>query len=123
MSTPEQKNTDQSQAQKPVVTLTPAAIDKVISMLEKEDKQGYCLRLGVTSGGCAGLSYDLRFQKEPYENDIVIEQGSVKVLINKESVASLQGTEVDYKDSLKESGFKYQNPKAKNTCSCGISFS
>ncbi len=107
----------------PVITLTPPAIEKVKSMMAKEGKEGFCLRLGVVTGGCAGLSYDMRFQKEPYENDTVLEQGDLKILINPEALSFLKDLQIDYVDTLKVSGFQYRNPNAKSSCGCGTSFS
>ena len=105
------------------VTLTDAAVAKIKAMMEKEGKPGYGLRLGVVTGGCAGLSYDMRFQKAPYENDMVVEQGDLKIFVNAESIDFLKGIEIDYIDTLKESGFKYHNPNASSSCGCGTSFS
>lgn len=105
------------------ILLTFAAIEKIKAMMAKEGKDGHCLRLGVVTGGCAGLSYDMRFQKNPYENDIVLEQGDLKILINPESLPFLKGIQIDYVDTLKESGFQYKNPNAKSSCGCGTSFS
>ena len=105
------------------VALTDAAVMKIKAMMEKEGKPGYGLRLGVVTGGCAGLSYDMRFQKTPYENDLVVEQGGLKIFVNAESVDFLKGIEIDYIDTLKESGFKYRNPNASSSCGCGTSFS
>lgn len=107
----------------PVVTLTDAAAEKIRSMMAKESKQGYALRFGVTTGGCAGLSYEMKFQKNPYDNDIAFEQKGITVIVNQESLEFIQGVEIDYVDTLKESGFKYTNPKAKSSCGCGTSFS
>ncbi len=108
---------------KNIVTLTASAVAKIKNMMEKEGKSGHGLRVGVVTGGCAGLSYDLRFQKNPYENDTVIEQGDLKVFINPESLSFVTGIEIDYVDTLKESGFKYRNPNASSSCGCGTSFS
>lgn len=118
-----QQNTDISPSQSPVIHLTPAAVVKIKAMMEREGKQGYGLRFGVVTGGCAGLSYDLRFQKNSYDNDCVLEQDGIQIFVNKESVPFIQGIEVDYIDTLKESGFKYKNPNAKSSCGCGTSFS
>ena len=109
--------------QKPLVILTAAAAEKVRSMMLKEGKEGSGLRLGVVTGGCAGLSYDMRFQKKPYDNDVVLEQHGLKIYINEESAPFLKGVEIDYVDTLKESGFKYKNPNAQSSCGCGTSFS
>jgi len=111
------------QIQKPIVTLTDAAASKIKAMMEKEGKTGYALRFGVVTGGCAGLSYEMKFQKNPYDNDIAFEQKGIPVIINQESVEFVTGIEIDYVDTLRESGFKYKNPQAKSSCGCGTSFS
>ncbi len=107
----------------PIVTLTDAAAEKVKSMMAKEGKEGFALRVGVVTGGCAGLSYEMKFQKNPYDNDTVFEQKGLKVIVNQESEAFLKGIQIDYIDTLKESGFKYKNPNASSSCGCGTSFS
>lgn len=106
-----------------IIKLTDSAVEKILAMAKKDGKEGAYLRVGVVTGGCAGLSYDLRFQKNPYENDIVIDQGAIKVLVNTDSVPFIKGIEIDYVDTLKESGFQYKNPNATNSCGCGTSFS
>jgi iron-sulfur cluster assembly accessory protein len=116
------QNTTQS-SNAPVVTLTDAAIEKVKSMMAKEGKEGYALRVGVVTGGCAGLSYEMKFQKNPYDNDIVGQQKDLKIIVNQESASFLKGIQIDYVDTLKESGFKYKNPNASSSCGCGTSFS
>lgn len=105
------------------VTLTASAVEKIRSMMAREGKEGRCLRIGVVAGGCAGMSYDMRFQKEPYDNDIVFEQDDLKIVVNAESISFLSGVVIDYKDTLKESGFQYTNPNASSSCGCGTSFS
>lgn len=107
----------------PGVRLTPAAIAKVKEMIAREGKEGAGLRVGVVPGGCAGMSYDLRLQKAPYDNDIVFEQDGLRIFVNPESIPFLKGTQIDYVDTLKESGFKYKNPNASGSCGCGTSFS
>ncbi|MBF0489389.1 MAG: iron-sulfur cluster assembly accessory protein [Candidatus Omnitrophica bacterium] len=109
--------------QTPLITLTDSAVEKIRSMMAKEGKEGYALRFGLTTGGCAGLSYEMKFQKTPYENDIVFDQKGLTVIVNQESVEFIKGVEVDYIDTLRESGFKYKNPNAKSSCGCGTSFS
>ncbi len=116
-------NCMEQQTQKPIVTLTDQAAAKVQSMMLKEGKTGYALRFGVVTGGCAGLSYEMKFQKTPYENDIAFKQNGVAIIINQESVEFVKGIEIDYVDTLRESGFKYKNPIAKTSCGCGTSFS
>ncbi len=120
MDSPDLKNrTDTS---KPIVTLTDAAAVKVHALMEKEGKQDHGLRFGVMTGGCAGLSYDMRLQKNHFDNDIVFEDHGIKVFVNQESVEFVTGIVIDYVDTLKESGFKYRNPNAKGSCGCGTSF-
>lgn len=112
-----------SDIQHSIVTITPAAAEKIKSMMTKEGKTDYALRFGVVTGGCAGLSYEMKFQKNPYDNDIVFEQQGLKVIINQESAEFVKGVQIDYVDTLRESGFKYSNPNAKSSCGCGTSFS
>ena len=104
-----------------IVTLTEKAASKVKSLLEKENKQGYGLRVGVTPGGCSSYMYDIGLEKAPKENDIVIEEKGVKLFINPESIAFMKGSTVDYTDSLTNAGFKINNPNVKTTCGCGHS--
>jgi len=113
----------EQQTQQPVVTLTDAAAVKIQAMMLKEGKEGYALRFGVVTGGCAGLSYEMKFQKTPYENDIAFEQKGLNIIVNQESIEFVKGIEIDYVDTLRESGFKYKNPQAKSSCGCGTSFS
>ena len=108
---------------KPPVYLTEAAIEKIKAMQLKDHKEGSGLRVAVVTGGCAGLSYEMRFQKKPYDNDLIYEQDGIKLFVNPESIAFLNGTAIDYVDTLKESGFQYRNPNAQNSCGCGVSFS
>ena len=105
------------------IQLTPSAIEKVKNMMAKDGKEGSGLRVGVLTGGCAGLSYDLRFQKNSYDNDLIFEQGGIKIFMNPESVSALKGTVIDFVDTLKTSGFQYKNPNAQSSCGCGESFS
>ncbi len=106
-----------------LISLTPSAVEKIKAMMEKEGKAGYGLRFGVKTGGCAGLSYEMSFQKSHYDNDHVIEQNGIQIFINEESLSFIKGIRIDYIDTLKESGFKYSNPNAKSSCGCGTSFS
>ena len=116
-------NTVNTHTSTPLVTITDAAAVKIKDLMLKEGKQGQALRFGVSTGGCAGLSYEMKFQKSAYDNDIAFEQKGVKVIVNQESLEFIRGVEIDYVESLKESGFKYRNPSAKSSCGCGTSFS
>ena len=83
------------------------------------------LKIGVVSGGCSGLTYDLDFDSEitPQESDKIFEINGVKVLIDMRSFLYLAGTELDFTDGLAGEGFHFHNPNASRTCSCGESFS
>jgi len=111
----------QQQTREIIVTLTDKAANKVKSLLEKENKPDYGLRVGVTSGGCSSYMYDISLEKSPKENDVVIEEKGVKLFMNPESIAFMKGSTVDYVDSLTNAGFKINNPNVKTTCGCGHS--
>ena len=81
------------------------------------------VRVGVKSGGCSGLSYDLKFDKEKNEEDKVFEHNEVKIIVDKKSFLYLIGTTLDYSGGLNGTGFVFQNPNANRTCGCGESFS
>ena len=111
----------QQETKELIVTLTEKAANKVKSLLEKENKQGYGLRVGVTPGGCSSYMYDIGLEKAPKEDDIVIEEKGVKVFINPASIAFMKGSTVDYIDALTNAGFKINNPNVKTSCGCGHS--
>ncbi len=81
------------------------------------------VRVGVRSGGCSGLSYELDFDKEKKENDKLFEDLPVKIVVDKKSFLYLVGTTLDYSGGLNGKGFVFNNPNANRTCGCGESFS
>ncbi len=83
------------------------------------------LKIGVVSGGCSGLTYDLDFKADvtPAENDKVFQFADINVLVDMRSFLYLAGTELDYTTGLEGQGFHFHNPNASRTCSCGESFS
>ena len=81
------------------------------------------IRVGVKSGGCSGLSYELKFDKEIGENDKVFEDNNVKIAVEKKSFLYLAGTILEYSGGLNGKGFVFNNPNATRTCGCGESFS
>ena len=83
----------------------------------------YFLRIGVRGGGCSGLTYVLEFQNEPRDIDLELSAGSVKVRVDQMSLIYLQGTTVEYKETLSQSGFAFTNPNQKSKCGCDKSFS
>ncbi|MFK7832445.1 MAG: HesB/IscA family protein [Winogradskyella sp.] len=81
------------------------------------------VRVGVKSGGCSGLSYDLNFDKAQTEGDKVFEDNDVKIIVDKKSFLYLIGTTLEYSGGLNGTGFVFNNPNANRTCGCGESFS
>jgi iron-sulfur cluster assembly protein len=105
-----------------LVRLTEAAGRKVRALVERE-KQGEFLRVAITGGGCNGLSYKLKFTPEPKRGDILVRSSGVRVLVDPRTALYLKGTLLDYSTQLIAGGFKFSNPNAKASCSCGESFS
>ena len=81
------------------------------------------VRVGVKSGGCSGLSYELDFDKNKAEEDKMFEDNGVKIVVNKKSFLYLVGTTLEYSGGLNGKGFIFNNPNANRTCGCGESFS
>lgn len=81
------------------------------------------VRVGVKSGGCSGLSYDLDFDKSKKENDKLFVDNEVKIIVDKKSFLYLIGTTLEYSGGLNGKGFIFNNPNAERTCGCGESFS
>lgn len=98
---------------------------KVIELMHDEgyDYKTDFVRVGVKSGGCSGLSYDLKFDKEKDDDDKVFEDNGVKIIVDKKSFLYLIGTTLDYSGGLNGAGFVFNNPNANRTCGCGESFS
>jgi iron-sulfur cluster assembly protein len=106
-----------------MVTLTPQAVREVKRLLEKEGKTGQALRLMVKGGGCSGLSYDLEFDTQARERDLVYEFDGLKVFVDPKSYLYLKGITLDFSGGLNGKGFQFKNPNATGSCSCGESFS
>ena len=105
------------------VAMTDAALKEVKRLLDLQGITEGGLRLGVKGGGCSGLSYTVNFDDKIGEFDTVTEVDGVKVIVDAESLDLVDGTEIDFqKDGLNES-FRFNNPKVKDTCGCGESFS
>ncbi len=81
------------------------------------------VRVGVKSGGCSGLSYDLTFDNKTEEKDKVFEENGIKIVVDKQSFLYLVGTVLEYSGGLNGKGFVFNNPNANRTCGCGESFS
>ena len=81
------------------------------------------VRVGVKSGGCSGLSYQLKFDKMIQDNDKIFEDNGIKIVVDKKSLLYLVGTTLEYSGGLNGNGFVFTNPNANRTCGCGESFS
>ena len=91
-------------------------------MKEEGHQDTAFVRVGVTSGGCSGLSYDLGFDTKEREDDKLFEDNDIKILVNKKSFLYLIGTTLEYSGGLNGKGFVFNNPNALRTCGCGESF-
>jgi iron-sulfur cluster assembly protein len=105
-----------------LVQLTPAAGGKVAALIARE-AQGEFLRIAITGGGCNGLSYKLKFVPAPKRGDILVRTAHTQVLVDPKTALYLKGTHLDYSGAMVAGGFKFSNPNAKASCSCGESFS
>lgn len=105
-----------------LVLLTPAAGTKVAALIARE-KQGEFLRIAISGGGCNGLSYKMKFVPEPRRGDILVRSAGARVIVDSKSALYLKGTHLDYSAAMVSGGFKFSNPNAKASCSCGESFS
>lgn len=109
------------EADERLVRVTEAAATKLASLRER-DASGDFLRVRVTGGGCSGLAYKLTFVDQPKAGDLLVRSGSACLLIDTKSALYLKGMTLDYSDKLVAGGFKFNNPNAKASCSCGESF-
>jgi iron-sulfur cluster assembly protein len=101
------------------------ARDKVVQMMKDEgvNSSSHFVRVGVKSGGCSGLSYELKFDSDIESNDKVFEDNNVRIVVDKKSFLYLIGTTLEYSGGLNGKGFVFNNPNANRTCGCGESFS
>ena len=104
--------------------VTESAVSMIkAALVETDGEEGDVLRVGVKGGGCSGLSYSLNFVEDVSEDDYLVRFDNVKVIIDGFSATFLDGTTLDYVETLQGAGFKFENPNAKRTCGCGSSFS
>ncbi len=104
-----------------LIRLTADAGSKVNALIARE-QQGDFLRIAITGGGCNGLSYKLRFTAEARKGDILVRTAGVPVVVDPKTALYLKGTLLDYSHKMVAGGFKFSNPNAKASCSCGESF-
>jgi iron-sulfur cluster assembly accessory protein len=105
-----------------VVSLSDAAATKLRDLTKEETNPAIGLRVYVYSGGCSGYRYGMMLEDAPTAEDRILEANGVKVYVDGQSVALLQGSEIDYVDTLMGAGFTVNNPNAVTACGCGSSF-
>lgn len=106
-----------------MLTITDSAKEKIIDILAEENNPKLALRTFVQGGGCSGFNYGFTLDEEMAEDDFEIPLDNFRVLIDAMSMQYLQGSTIDYKETLMGSNFAITNPNAQSTCGCGSSFS
>ena len=107
---------------KQIITLSDNAAQRIKEIMSKAKDSSIGVRIGVKTGGCAGMSYVMEYAKSSNSNDEIIEDKGVKVLIDPSAVMYLLGTEMDYKKEELSSSFVFKNPNETERCGCGESF-
>ena len=105
-----------------LIKLTGSATGKVSALMERETDCSF-LRVGISGGGCNGLSYKMKFVSKARKGDILVRFVDADVIVDSKSALYLKGTQLDYSSALISGGFKFSNPNATSSCSCGESFS
>lgn len=108
-----------------MIKVSETAKKKVVELMQEDGYNAATdfVRVGVKSGGCSGLSYDLQFDKQQQEDDKIFEDNGIKIIVDKKSFLYLIGTTLEYSGGLNGTGFVFNNPNANRTCGCGESFS
>ena len=109
--------------QKAALTLTPSAVKRVRTLMERADKPVHGIRVGVTSKGCSGHSYQVEYAEDIRPLEEVVEQDGAKVFIDPLALMFIIGSKMDFVEGKIQSGFTFENPNAKSLCGCGESFS
>ena len=107
---------------KQIITLSDNAVRRIKEIMATSKEPSIGVRIGVKSGGCAGMSYVMEYAKSSNSNDEIIEDKGVKVLIDPKAIMYLLGTEMDYKKEELSSSFVFKNPNETERCGCGESF-
>ena len=102
--------------------LTPNAVSKVKEIMAQQNPQPLGLRVAVQGGGCSGFSYAMTFENQSNGIDKTYEFDGLRVFVDQASLMYLNGTKIDYVETLEGAGFKFENPNVKTTCGCGSSF-
>lgn len=110
------------QADTPTLIVTPAAVGVIKQLLEQRQIPNYALRVFVSGGGCSGMQYGMAFEERPKDFDTVVTVDGVQLIVDPTSLIYLQGSTIDFVDSLMGGGFRIDNPNAVASCGCGHSF-
>ncbi|MCL5067198.1 MAG: iron-sulfur cluster insertion protein ErpA [Thaumarchaeota archaeon] len=102
--------------------LTDSAVERIKSLIAKDGRLEAGLRLYISGGGCAGMSYGMTIDDTISNDDAVVRTRGVKVIVDKLSLIYLRGSKIDYVENLQTSGFQIDNPNAASSCGCGLSF-
>ena len=105
-----------------VIKLSQNAAERIKEIMSKAEDETIGVRVGVKSGGCAGMSYIMEYAKDVKPNEEIVEDKGVKVLIDPKAIMYLLGTEMDYKTEKFSSQFVFKNPNETERCGCGESF-
>jgi iron-sulfur cluster assembly accessory protein len=105
------------------IELTPKAVAKVKEIMAQQNPVPAGLRVAVVGGGCSGFSYQMNFENQTNGVDKTYEFDGLKVFVDQASLMYINGTKIDYVETLEGAGFKFENPNVKTTCGCGSSFS
>ena len=103
--------------------ITDRAVRRIAELLAQPQHEGLTLRLAVNGGGCSGFAYGFSFDNQINSDDVVIEKGGVKVLVDEVSLDYLRGAQIDYVNEMIGAAFTVSNPNASSSCGCGNSFS
>ncbi|HRN98783.1 MAG TPA: iron-sulfur cluster assembly accessory protein [Flavobacterium sp.] len=108
-----------------MIKVSDSAKTKIVSLMSEDgfDAARDYVRVGVKSGGCSGLSYELKFDRETSESDKIFEDNDIRIAVEKKSFLYLAGTVLEFSGGLNGKGFVFNNPNASRTCGCGESFS
>ena len=98
-----------------------AVLNQIKKMRKANEQEGYYFKFGVSGGGCSGLSYQMQLVENKNEEEEMLIEDEI-VLLNKIDIPIIQGTKIDYKESLMGGGFIIENPNAVASCGCGVSF-
>jgi iron-sulfur cluster assembly protein len=105
-----------------MLTLSEGAVKRVQEFIAEQTESYSGIRVSVEAAGCSGFQYALNLEQNSRQGDQVIQVDGFQVFVDEQSMAHLQGTEIDYVESTQGAGFKFNNPNVTGTCGCGESF-